>query len=252
MNLRKVLLFTAPVALAGFLYLGEAVGIGEVMARTVKTVITQITHEEFSFVSTRFNNGEHYENTSEYEDGDYIYVYSTKTQSPGETGEYVYYNGYKKTITIVETEINIPDDADTSKVVPTVDPEIEAAKKREEAALEVQRAVEKKTEDFTKEITKSVEQAIKSQTSQGGQNNSNAVGTAVIKTDYFTCFTKDMMDLLAANPNINYEIHYRYKGKRYVVVIPAGTDYSKLQDSNGYYGFRYLDSIFGGYEEGTK
>ena len=22
--------------------------------------------------------------------------------------------------------------------------------------------------------------------------------------------------------------------------------------SNGYYGFRYLDSIFGGYEEGTK
>ncbi len=76
--------------------------------------------------------------------------------------------------------------------------------------------------------------------------------TAVIKTDYFTCFTQEMLKQLAANPNVNYEIHYRYQGKRYVVVIPAGTDYSQLKDSNGYYGFRYLDSIFGGYEEGTK
>lgn len=61
-----------------------------------------------------------------------------------------------------------------------------------------------------------------------------------------------MLKQLAANSNVNYEIHYRYQGKRYVVVIPAGTDYSQLKDSNGYYGFRYLDSIFGGYEEGTK
>ena len=63
---------------------------------------------------------------------------------------------------------------------------------------------------------------------------------------------QEMLKQLAANPNVNYEIHYRYQGKRYVVVIPAGTDYSQLKDSNGYYGFRYLDSIFGGYEEGTK
>lgn len=61
-----------------------------------------------------------------------------------------------------------------------------------------------------------------------------------------------MMKLLADNADIRYEIHYRYKGKQYVLIIPAGADYSQLQDSNGYFGFRYLDSIFGGYEESTK
>lgn len=97
------------------------------------------------------------------------------------------------------------------------------------------------------------EQAIQAST-KTDEVNGEAAGTpiAVIKTDYFTCFTQEMLKQLVANPNVNYEIHYRYQGKRYVVVIPAGTDYSQLKDSNGYYGFRYLDSIFGGYEEGTK
>ena len=39
MNVKKALFYAAPVALAGFLYLGEATGIGEVLAKTVKTVI---------------------------------------------------------------------------------------------------------------------------------------------------------------------------------------------------------------------
>lgn len=97
------------------------------------------------------------------------------------------------------------------------------------------------------------EQAIQA-SAKTDEVNGEAAGTptAVIKTDYFICFTQEMLKQLASNPNVNYEIHYRYQGKRYVVVIPAGTDYSQLKDSNGYYGFRYLDSIFGGYEEGTK
>ena len=165
-------------------------------------------------------------------------------------------------MTDIVTEMEVPEDVNV-KVVPTVDPEAEAArerarqeaieKAREEAAVKVQKEAEQKTEDFVKEIVKITEQAIQA-SAKTDEINGEAAGTptAVIKTDYFTCFTQEMLKQLASNPNVNYEIHYRYQGKRYVVVIPAGTDYSQLKDSNGYYGFRYLDSIFGGYEEGTK
>ena len=258
MNLKKVLLFTAPVALAAFVYLGDAVGISEVIAKTVKQ-ITEIETKGTQLNKTYFpKDHSFFEDRSVHKTNGYIYEFDGEehiapaTGDDGPSGLCARYKRYEIIKIQTETEIEVPDDENVSKVVPAVDPEAETAKKREEAATEVQKAAEKKTEDFKKEITKSVEQAIKSQTSQSGQNNSNAVGTAVIKTDYFTCFTKDMINLLAANPNMNYEIHYLYKGKRYVIVIPAGTDYSKLQDSNGYYGFRYLDSIFGGYEEGTK
>ena len=176
------------------------------------------------------------------------------------------YKYYKK-ITETETQTEVPDDPRSSdvsvKVVPTVDPEAEAAqerarqeaieKAREEAEVKVQKEAEQKTEDFVKEIAKMTEQAIQTSAKEDEANGEEAgTPTAVIKTDYFTCFTQEMLKQLAANSNVNYEIHYRYQGKRYVVVIPAGTDYSQLKDSNGYYGFRYLDSIFGGYEEGTK
>ena len=259
MNLKKILLFTAPAALAAFVYLGDAVGISEVVAKTVKQITEIETKGNFISQEDFYEDNPFFKDHSEHRTNGYIYEFQTEMSLPLATnveessgGKVACYGKFAITKIKTEIEIEVPDDENVSKVVPAVDPEAETAKKREEAATEVQKAAEKKTEDFKKEITKSVEQAIKSQTSQSGQNNSNAVGTAVIKTDYFTCFTKDMMNLLAANPNMNYEIHYLYKGKRYVIVIPAGTDYSKLQDSNGYYGFRYLDSIFGGYEEGTK
>lgn len=250
MKVKKVLFYAAPVALAGFLYLGEATGIGEVLAKTVKTVIQ--TEVEVAYVS--FTEKQSY-NGSEYSDGDYIYKLNTQFWT-GEPAELLYhYDQYSITKTETETQTEVPDDSQSSdvsvKVVPTVDPEAEAA--REEAAVKVQKEAEQKTEDFAKEIAKMTEQAIQA-SAKTDEANGEAAGTptAVIKTDYFTCFTQGMLKQLAANPNVNYEIHYRYQGKRYVVVIPAGTDYSQLKDSNGYYGFRYLDSIFGGYEEGTK
>ena len=248
MKVKKVLFYAAPVALAGFLYIGEATGIGEVLAKTVKTVIQTETvgkNEGREYSST--NNGE------EYKDDNYIYKLETMNGTGGSL-EYIY-NKYSKTKSETEIQTEVPDDSQSSdvsvKVVPTVDPEAEAA--REEAAVKVQKEAEQKTEDFVKEIAKMTEQAIQA-SAKTDEVNGEAVGTptAVIKTDYFTCFTQEMLKQLAANPNVNYEIHYRYQGKRYVVVIPAGTDYSQLKDSNGYYGFRYLDSIFGGYEEGTK
>ena len=254
MNVKKALFYAAPVALAGFLYLGEATGIGEVLAKTVKTVIQMETVGEYiGSESTSTNNSE------EYKDDNYIY----KLRSVNESA-YVY-DKYQIIKTDIVTETEVPDDPQSSdvsvKVVPTVDPEAEKAeaeKRRQEAAVKVQKEAEQKTEDFINEISKITEQAIQA-AMKSASGTDNAAGTsaaqtstAVIKTDYFTCFTQEMLKQLAANPNVNYEIHYRYQGKRYVVVIPAGTDYSQLKDSNGYYGFRYLDSIFGGYEEGTK
>ena len=253
-----MLFYAAPVALAGSLYLGGATGIGEVLAKTVKTVIRTETAGEVV-------NGEHQSfgesRGQEYRDpdGDYIYILGTVANSYGK--EWVYLK-YPIIVTDIVTEMEVPEDVNV-KVVPTVDPEAEAArerarqeaieKAREEAAVKVQKEAEQKTEDFAKEIAKMTEQAIQA-SAKTDEINGEAAGTptAVIKTDYFTCFTQEMLKQLASNPNVNYEIHYRYQGKRYVVVIPAGTDYSQLKDSNGYYGFRYLDSIFGGYEEGTK
>lgn len=250
MKVKKVLFYAAPVALAGFLYLGEATGIGEVLAKTVTTVVKTLM------------KGDYIDETVIKGTLDDKYIYEVQT---GESDIFVY--KYYKKITETETQTEVPDDPRSSdvsvKVVPTVDPEAEAAqerarqeaieKAREEAAVKVQKEAEQKTEDFVKEIAKITEQAIQA-SAKAGEANGEAAGTptAVIKTDYFTCFTQEMLKQLAANPNVNYEIHYRYQGKRYVVVIPAGTDYSQLKDSNGYYGFRYLDSIFGGYEEGTK
>ena len=254
MKVKKVLFYAAPVALAGFLYLGEATGIGEVLAKTVKTVIQMETVGEYiGSESTSTNNSE------EYKDDNYIYKLSSVNESA-----YVY-DKYQIIKTDIVTETEVPDDPQSSdvsvKVVPTVDPEAEKAeaeKRRQEAAVKVQKEAEQKTEDFINEISKITEQAIQA-AMKSASGTDNAAGTsaaqtstAVIKTDYFTCFTQEMLKQLAANPNVNYEIHYRYQGKRYVVVIPAGTDYSQLKDSNGYFGFRYLDSIFGGYEEGTK
>ena len=250
MKVKKVLFYAAPVALAGFLYIGEATGIGEVLAKTVKTVIkTETKGKWIRDISISFYSV----------DDKFIDEYYDENDTP-------YYKRYER-ITETEIQTEVPDGPqpeDVSvKVVPTVDPEAEAArerarqeaieKAREEAAVKVQKEAEQKTEDFAKEIAKMTEQAIQA-SAKTDEINGEAAGTptAVIKTDYFTCFTQEMLKQLASNPNVNYEIHYRYQGKRYVVVIPAGTDYSQLKDSNGYYGFRYLDSIFGGYEEGTK
>lgn len=256
---KKMLLYAAPVILAGFLYLGESTGVGEVLAKTVKTVVQTRTAGKLIESYTTYS-----ETVDEYSDEQFIYICISKSALSG--GNRYDFNKYEITYTETEIYTEVPDDPSSgisTKVVPAADPEKEAAenaKRREEAAIKVQKEAEQKTEDFIKEISKVTEQAIQaavkagSVTGEGKGTGASTVQapTAVIKTDYFTCFTQDMLEQLAANPGVNYEIHYRYQGKRYVLVIPAGTDYSKLQDSDGYYGFRYLDSIFGGYEEEMK
>lgn len=47
MKVKKALFYAAPVALAGFLYLGEATGIGEVLAKTVTTVVKTLMKGDY-------------------------------------------------------------------------------------------------------------------------------------------------------------------------------------------------------------
>lgn len=159
---------------------------------------------------------------------------------------------------LIETEIEIPEDNGASdKVIPTANPAADTKQaeqeRREAAALKEQKATEQKVEDFKTELAAQVEQirsaaASADHASAATTDASVTNATVVMKTDYFTCFTEEIMELLATNPDVSYEIHYRYQGKHYVLTIPAGADFSSLEASNGYYGFRYLDSIFGGYE----
>ncbi len=157
MKVKKVLFYAAPVALAGFLYLGEATGIGEVLAKTVTTVVKTLM------------KGDYIGDTVTKGTLDDKYIYEVQT---GEDDTFLY--KYYKKITETETQTEVPDDPRSSdvsvKVVPTVDPEAEAArerarqeaieKAREEAAVKVQKEAEQKTEDFAKEIAKMTEQAI--------------------------------------------------------------------------------------------
>ena len=181
--------------------------------RSVKTVIQTETVGDWEQVII-------YQKT----DGEFTtenFIYKLSNADP--SGSYVYHK-YPIIKTDIVTETEVPDDSQSSdvsvKVVPTVDPEAEAAyqrelqeaieKAREEAEVKVQKEAEQKTEDFVKEIAKMTEQAIQTSAKEDEANGEEAgTPTAVIKTDYFTCFTQDMLKQLAANSNVNYEIHYR-------------------------------------------
>lgn len=264
MKIKKVLLYTAPAVLAGFLYLGETTGVGEVLGKTVKTVVNTIAQGSPTG-SYRAILGTNVANTvatvtEEYNGGrspvkNIVRWLADPKHLDKIEGTTVYgYMQYGIITTTTETEIEVPDDpssestkvvpddssSEGSKVVPTADPEAEERarreqeKQREEAAVKVQKEAEQRVANFINYIQNAIQKARDEET-----------GKVIIKTDYFSCFTKDMLKLLEDNSDLSYEIHYRYQGKRYVLVIPANADYSQLQDSNGYYGFRYLGSVFG-------
>ena len=113
MKVKKALFYAAPVALAGFLYIGEATGIGEVLAKTVKTVIkTETKGKWIRDISISFYSV----------DDKFIDEYYDENDTP-------YYKRYER-ITETEIQTEVPDDPQSSdvsvKVVPTVDPEAEA------------------------------------------------------------------------------------------------------------------------------
>lgn len=74
-----------------------------------------------------------------------------------------------------------------------------------------------------------------------------ASGAAVkFKTNLWVSFPKEVLEALKERPDVSVTIDYLYHGVWYTVTIPAGADLDALEDSEGYYGFRYLDQVFGG------
>lgn len=73
-------------------------------------------------------------------------------------------------------------------------------------------------------------------------------GTVTIKTDMWVSFYASVIDTLKSRPDVTVVLNYFYKGTRYTLTIPSGADLSALVESDGYYGFRYLDTFFPGQE----
>lgn len=79
-------------------------------------------------------------------------------------------------------------------------------------------------------------------------DKAQANGTVTLKTDMWVSFYASVIDTLKTRPDVTLVVNYFYQGVRYTMTIPAGADLSALVDSEGYYGFRYLDLFFPGQE----
>lgn len=255
MNWKKVAYAVAPVLLAGGLYLSGS----DVLAKTVTTVIKTVT--KGTVVEKDTNNIDSYRNGG--------YTFEARTDESG----YAHYCVYGITETETATITEVPDDpVITEKTVPVAEPVVEVpACEHSFSWVEEQEATA--TEDaiyvnrcgncgivigsrrepgtaagkFQQEIQEKISSAVSA--IEAGGNGSAGTKTVVIDTGIWTCFNQKVLDELAKHPNVSLEIHYSYKNVRYVLVIPAGADLEAIRREDGFYGFRYLDSIFGGYQE---
>lgn len=259
MNWKKVAYAVAPVLLAGGLYLSGS----DVLAKTVTTVIKTVT--QGTVVEKDTNSIDNRYKTKGY----------TIEASIDESG-YAHYCVYGITETETATITEVPDDPIiTEKTVPVAEPEpvVEAVPACEHSFSWVEEQEATATEDaiyvnrcgncgivigsrrepgtaagkFQQEIQEKINSAVSA--IEAGDNGSAGIKTVVIDTGIWTCFNQKVLDELAKHPNVSLEIHYSYKNVRYVLVIPAGADLEAIRREDGFYGFRYLDSIFGGYQE---
>lgn len=67
-----------------------------------------------------------------------------------------------------------------------------------------------------------------------------------IKTNLWVSFRSEVIETLKERTDVSVTIDYLYQGIWYTVTIPAGADLDALEESEGYYGFRYLDQVFEG------
>lgn len=251
-----------PVLLAGGLYLSGS----DVLAKTITRVIRTVTRG--SLVVPGYYNID-----DKYRDGD-KYIIEAGIDDSGYTRYYV----YEKTETETVTVTGVPDDPIiTEKTVPVAEPVsepvVEAVPACEHSFSWVEEQEATATEDaiyvnrcgncgivigsrrepgtaagkFQQEIQEKISSAVSA--IEAGDNGSAGTKTVVIDTGIWTCFNQKVLDELAKHPNVSLEIHYSYKNVRYVLVIPAGADLEAIRREDGFYGFRYLDSIFGGYQE---
>jgi uncharacterized repeat protein (TIGR02543 family) len=75
--------------------------------------------------------------------------------------------------------------------------------------------------------------------------NAAAGATVKITTDRWVSFHHSVIEQLQKRPDVGMDLKYRYKGKAYEILIPAGTDLSSLIDKNGYIGFLQLAAKLG-------
>jgi uncharacterized protein YjdB len=75
--------------------------------------------------------------------------------------------------------------------------------------------------------------------------NAKTGATVKITTDRWMSFHHSVIDQLQKRSDVGMDLLYRYDGKNYEILIPAGTDLSGLIDKNGYIGFLQLASKFG-------
>lgn len=260
MNWKKVAYAVAPVLLAGGLYLSGS----DVLAKTVTKVIKTVTKGALVV-------GKHYGSIDDhYKNSGYI------IEKGIDGSQCTYYYVYEKTETQTEIITEVPDDpVITEKTVPVAVPEpvVEAVPACEHSFSWVEEQEATATEDaiyvnrcgncgivigsrrepgtaagkFQQEIQEKINSAVSA--IEAGDNGSAGTKTVVIDTGIWTCFNQKVLDELAKHPNVSLEIHYSYKNVRYVLVIPAGADLEAIRREDGFYGFRYLDSIFGGYQE---
>lgn len=262
MNWKKVAYAVAPVLLAGGLYLSGS----DVLAKTVTKVINTVTKGTLVVDKHYGSIDDRYKNSG----------YIIETGIDG--SQCTYYYVYEKTETQTEIITEVPDDpVITEKTVPVAEPVpepvVEAVPACEHSFSWVEEQEATVTEDaiyvnrcgncgivigsrrepgtaagkFQQEIQEKISSAVSA--IEAGGNGSAGTKTVVIDTGIWTCFNQKVLDELAKHPNVSLEIHYSYKNVRYVLVIPAGADLEAIRREDGFYGFRYLDSIFGGYQE---
>lgn len=76
-------------------------------------------------------------------------------------------------------------------------------------------------------------------------------GNITINTEIWTCFNRRIIEALKNRQDVTTTVNFRYKGVAYTFTIPAGYGSEQLDgllDENGYCGFMYLLSVFGGQE----
>ena len=73
-----------------------------------------------------------------------------------------------------------------------------------------------------------------------------ASGAFNITTDRVSFFDRNMIEAIAARPDLDVNVVFSYAGKTYKVTIPAGYDVRTLLDFNGFCGYLRLLDILGG------
>ncbi len=64
-----------------------------------------------------------------------------------------------------------------------------------------------------------------------------------INTTIWTSFNRAVFEALRSRADVAVTVNYSYKGKPYVLHIPAGADVDSLMDENGFAGFMYIEKV---------